>query len=89
MPMNNGFALVEFPRVFEIEGGAGRGLEAVDEERLKEVEEMRLQEVEDDARLQAAEEKMSEEAVAVEERPKEVEVGREAINVLLERDSFG
>ncbi|GJZ63349.1 hypothetical protein Tco_0619770 [Tanacetum coccineum] len=42
------------------------------------------------ARLQAAEEKMSEEVVAVEERSKEVEVGREAINVLLERerDSF-
>ncbi|GKC22802.1 hypothetical protein Tco_1024952 [Tanacetum coccineum] len=38
------------------------------------------------ARLQAAEEKMSEEVVAVEERSKEVEVGREAINVLLERE---
>nr|GFD12979.1 hypothetical protein [Tanacetum cinerariifolium] len=69
------------------------GLEAVEEERLKEVEKVklqkgevaRLQEVEDDARLQASEEKMSEEvvAVAVEERPKEVEVEREAINVLL------
>ncbi|GJS23497.1 hypothetical protein Tco_0452129 [Tanacetum coccineum] len=62
-----GFALAEFPKVSEIEGGTGRGLEAVDEERLKEVKEMKLHEGED-VRLQAAEEKMSEEVVAVEEK---------------------